>query len=128
MLNGELVHSKGSLSFKPTEKVNFSYRFFYKVPFSNVGKGGFTSINGKRYHIPSWTEVHPETTLEDIMVEKKPFEELFAEDKEQTWEFKSASSDKTYTVRYNKSGNLSCNCWGYMAHKRCKHIKEVEGK
>ena len=124
MLNGELVHSKGSLSYKPTEKVNFSYRFFYKVPYSNVGKGGFANIDGKKFHTPSWTEVHPETTLEDIMVEKKPFQELFVEEK--IWEFKSSSSDKTYTVRYNKSGNLSCNCWGYMAHKRCKHIKEVQ--
>ena len=124
MLNGELVHSNGSLSYKPTEKINFSQRFFYKVPYSSLGKGGFTTINGKRFHTPSWTEVHPETTLDDIMVEKNPFEELFVEEK--TWEFKSASSDKTYTVRYNKSGNLSCNCWGYMAHKKCKHIKEAQ--
>lgn len=128
MLNGELVHSKGSLSYKPTEKVNFSYRFFYKVPYTNIGKGGFIFQDKKKIHVPSWIEVHPETTLDDIMVEKKPFEELFAEEKQQTWEFKSSSSDKTYIVRYNKSGNLSCSCWGYMAHKRCKHIKEVEGK
>jgi len=126
MLNGELVHSEGSLSFKPSQKSYFAKRFFYKVPFSNVGKGGFTTLNNKKYHIPSWTEVHPKTSFDDIRVEKKPFVELFVEEK--TWEFKSASSDKTYTVRYNKSGNLSCNCWGYMAHKKCKHIKEVKEK
>ena len=68
-------------------------------------------------------EVHPETTLDDIVVDKKPFEELFVEPK--SWKFKSASSDKEYTVRYNKHGKLSCECWGYIAHRKCKHIKDV---
>ena len=54
---------------------------------------------------------------------KKPFEELFVEPK--TWSFKSASSDKEYTVRQNASGKLSCDCWGYIAHRKCKHLKEV---
>ena len=123
MHNGELIHTKGSLSYKPSEKVNFSYRFFYKVPYSNVGKGGLATINGKRYHTPSWTEVHPETTMDDIQVERNPFEELFVEPK--TWTFKSASSDKEYTVKEGKNG-LHCDCWGYIAHRKCKHLKEVE--
>ena len=123
MHNGELIHSNGSLSYKPSEKVNFSYRFFYKVPYSNVGSGGLVTVNGKRYHTPSWTEVHPETTMDDIIVEKNPFDELFVEPK--TWKFKSASSDKEYTVRMNAKGNLSCDCWGYIAHRKCRHIKEV---
>ena len=121
-----VMHSEGSLSIDNPPSYLSVRRKFYKVPYSNVGKGGFTYLNDRRYHIPSWTEVHPETTLDDIMVEKKPFQELFVEEK--TWEFKSASSDKTYIVKYNKSGNLSCNCWGYMAHKKCKHIKEVAEK
>jgi len=63
-------------------------------------------------------------SFEDIIVEKKPFDELFVEPEK--WEFKSASSDKLYTVKRNRSGKLSCDCWGYIAHKKCKHIKEVE--
>lgn len=101
-------------------------RKFYKVPFSNVGQGALIDSNGKRFHIPSWIEVHPKTTLGDIVVDKKPFQELFVEPK--TWSFKSESSDKEYTVKQNKNGNLSCNCWGYMAHKKCKHIKQVQEK
>ena len=52
----------------------------------------------------------------------KPFEELFVEPR--TWKFKSSSSDKEYTVTEGKW--LYCDCWGYIAHKRCKHIKKVK--
>ena len=43
--------------------------------------------------------------------------------REKTWTFKSDSSDKTYTVTQGKW--LFCDCWGYIAHKKCKHIKKV---
>jgi hypothetical protein len=74
--------------------------------------------------MPSWTEVHPKTTLEDIEVDKKPFEELFIEPK--VWEYKSDSSDKLYKVKINKRGELSCSCWGYIAHRKCKHITKTK--
>jgi len=122
-VNGELVYADGALSIPNPSGSYFVQRFTYKVPFSNVGKGGFIVKDGKKIHTPSWIEVHPETTLDDIVVEKKPFEELFVEPK--TWTFESASSNKTYTVKYNKHGKLSCDCWGYIAHRNCKHIKDV---
>ena len=54
----------------------------------------------------------------------EPFEELF-NDERKTWTFESASSNKTYTVTQGKW--LFCDCWGYIAHKKCKHIKKVTG-
>lgn len=123
-VNGELVYSDGALSITNPPKSMFVRRHFYKVPYSNVGKGAIMNTDGQRYHVPSWTKVHPKTTLDDIIVEKKPFEEVFIEPK--TWSFKSASSDKQYTVKINKNGKLSCDCWGYIAHKKCKHIKQVQ--
>ena len=119
-----LMYSEGALSIPNPPSYLQVQRFFYKVPYSNIGKGGFMIKDGKKIHTPTWMEVHPETTYEDIIVEKKPFEELFVEPEK--WTFESASSDKTYTVKKNKHGKLSCDCWGYIAHKRCKHIKEVE--
>ena len=121
----EIVYSDGPLSISAEEMSGvFVQRHFYTVPYSNVGKGGIMKrADGKRFHTPSWTEVHPETTLKDIVVEKKPFEELFVEPK--SWSFKSASSDKEYTVKLKRDGNPYCDCWGYMAHKNCKHIKQV---
>ena len=80
--------------------------------------------DGKVFHTPSWTEVHPLTELSDIIVDKKPFDEIFVEPK--TWDFKSESSDKVYTVKISAKGNLSCNCWGYIGHRSCKHVKQVK--
>ena len=119
-----IMFSEGSLSIKNPPPYLSVRRKFYRVPYSNIGVGAFTESNGKRFHIPSWTEVHPQTSINDIIVEKKPFQELFVEPK--TWSFSSESSDKEYTVKQSKAGKLSCNCWGYMAHKKCKHVKQVQ--
>lgn len=121
----EVVFSDGALSISAEELSGvFVKRHFYKVPYTNVGKGGILRTNGKTYHTPSWTEVHPDTSVDDIIVEKKPFEEVFVEQK--SWSFKSASSDKEYTVKLKRDGQPYCDCWGYMGHKNCKHIKEVK--
>lgn len=98
----------------------------YIVPRTNVGKGGFVSFNGIRYHTPSWTVVEEDTTLDDIEFERELFAELFDKPKEEQWEFISARSGDKYTVRYNVRKELSCSCWGYISHKKCKHIKEVK--
>lgn len=119
-----LMYSEGSLSISNPPPYLSVRRHSYKVPYSNVGLGGFVEQDGKKFHTPSWIEVHPKTTLSDIVVEKKPFQELFVEPEK--WTFESASSDKTYTVKKNKHGKLSCDCWGYIAHRKCKHVKEVE--
>ena len=101
----------------------------YIIPRSNVGLGGFfTALDGTRYHAPSWTVVEEDTTFDDLEFEAKPFEELFEEKQEEQWKFTSARSGEEYIVRYNVRKELSCSCWGYIAHKKCKHIKEVNEK
>jgi len=97
----------------------------YTIPRTNVGKGGFFHIGGKRYHGPTWIEVEEDTTFDDIKFEEKPFAELFKEEDKQ-WKFTSARSGEEYIVRYNIRKELSCSCWGYIAHKKCKHIKQVK--
>ena len=125
-IDGKIVHTDGALSITPTGPgCVFASRHFYEVPYSNVGKGGILkTADGKFYHTPSWTEVHPGTTVNDIIVGKEPFEELFVEPK--SWSFKSANSDKEYTVKLKRDGTPYCDCWGYMAHKNCKHVKQVK--
>ena len=90
-----IEYSDGAYSQSPPISGTWVKRHTYKVPYTNVGLGGLLNQNGKLFHTPSWTEVHPQTTLDDIEVEKKPFEELFVEEKTKpTWKFKSGSSDK----------------------------------
>lgn len=125
-VNGEIVYSEGALSVSNPPSNLWVKRHVYEVPYSNVGKGGFIMRDGKKIHTPSWTEVHPETTHDDIVVMKNPFEELFVEEKQ--WKFKSGSSSKEYTVRHNAKGSLSCDCMGYIAHRKCKHIREVSSE
>ena len=97
----------------------------YIIPRTNIGLGGFVTLNNIRYHTPSWTVVEEDTTFDDLELEAKPFQELFEEKKEEQWKFTSARSGEEYIVRYNARKELSCSCWGYIAHKKCKHIKEV---
>ena len=119
-----IMHSEGALGIKNPPSYLSVSRKFYKVPYSNIGIGSIIESNGKTYHVPSWTEVHPKTRIEDILVEKKPFDELFV--KPESWTFESASSDKVYTVKRNRNGELACDCWGYIGHRKCKHINEVK--
>ena len=127
-VNGEIIYSDGALSIPNPPKSVWAKRHYYYVEHSNVGKGGFiTNSDGKKIHTPSWTEVHEHTTLDDIIVRTEPFRELFitSPDDYEPRTFASATSDKTYTVKKGKNG-FYCDCWGYMAHKRCKHVKQVE--
>jgi len=106
----------------------------YTVPRSNVGKGSIIKapISGKYYHVPSWTEVTEQTTLDDIITEQPPFAELFtsnltSNDGYEPTQYTSTSSDKIYTVRRGKNG-FYCDCWGYIGHKKCKHVKKEQEK
>ena len=128
-VNGEIVFSDGALSITKPEINMWVRRHMYKVPYSNVGKGGIVKFEDKTFHTPSWTEVHEQTTLDDILVDKKPFDEVFTsnDDSRAPYEprqFTSTSSDKIYTVKLGKNG-FYCDCWGYIAHKKCKHIKQA---
>ena len=84
-----------------------------------------SSVDGKKYLTPDWIEVLPETTIDDI----KYIEPEEPKEKPKVWEFKSSSSDDMYKVKQLPDGRLTCDCWGFRAHKRCKHVKEVaEGR
>lgn len=125
-----IMFSEGALNIPNPPSYLSVKRKYYTVPYSNVGKGGIVKFNGKTFHTPSWTEVHEHTTLDDILVEKKPFEELFTSNDEsrapyEPRQFTSTSSDKIYTVKLGKNG-FFCDCMGYIAHKKCKHIKQAQ--
>ena len=38
----------------------------YIIPRTNVGLGGFVTLNNIRYHTPSWTVVEEDTTFDEL--------------------------------------------------------------
>ena len=86
-------------------------------------------IGGKRYILPTWQEVLPETELSDIKwikpepkIKQEPIVEISAS---------SSNPNKTYkTVYYPESGKFHCNCPGRWRafDGKCKHIKALEKK
>jgi len=124
-INGNIEYSQRGYIQSPPVSGTSVKRHYYecKAPVYGIAN----TISGK-YIMPHWIKVHYKTELKDIIVEepkKELFEELFVEPK--NWKFKSATSDKEYTVREGKNG-LHCDCWGYIAHRKCKHLKEVSEK
>lgn len=89
-----------------------------------------TGKDGIKYLLPTWTPVHPQTTLDDIKWEKPPIVKI--ERKVEKFEFQSSSDPNiVYTTKVYTTGsnvNYSCNCPGVWRSKerKCKHIKSLE--
>ena len=91
----------------------------------------FTShIDGRKYIVPGWKEVHPNTTMENIEWVKAKV--VVKKTEIETFEFPSSSGSEIYiTKKYtNPDGSIKygCNCPGVWrsADKKCKHIKSLE--
>lgn len=101
----------------------------FKYEYTGNISPALVSFDGKKYIIPSWQEVLPETTLNDIEW-IKPQVEVPPPAQSNVWKFQSESNpDVQYIVRQNGS-KLSCNCPGVWRSKirKCKHIFEIEKK
>ena len=101
----------------------------FKYEYTGNISPALVLFDGKKYIIPSWQEVLPETTLNDIEW-IKPQVEAPPPAQSNVWKFQSESNpDVQYIVRQNGS-KLSCNCPGVWRSKirKCKHIFEIEKK
>tara|TARA_R110002050_G_scaffold89491_1_gene188395 strand:+ start:135 stop:563 length:429 start_codon:yes stop_codon:yes gene_type:complete len=92
---------------------------------------GLLNSRGKKYIVPTWTEVHPATELSDVMW-KRPERKVQKPDVI-TKKFTSKSNpDIIYTSKKTMlpTGKVqySCNCPGVWRAKsrECKHIKEMK--
>jgi hypothetical protein len=84
----------------------FKYKYTHPVMAPTLLKR-----DGKTYLMPEWREVHPETTLNDI-IWKKPKIKKQEKFEKKTWTFESSSSDSVYMVTQVDSKTLRCNCPG----------------
>jgi hypothetical protein len=88
------------------------------------------NMNGKKYLMPEWEEVHPKTQLSDIIWEKPQKKKTLIE----KFEFKSSSSNKLYftkkTTKPNGEVTFSCSCPGFFRakdrNKGCTHIQKLK--
>ena len=116
------INPKGFGSFIAVKVFKYEYHHELNPP-------SLANIGGKRYILPTWQEVLPETELSDIKwIKPKPKVK-----QEPIVEIHTSSSDptKTYkTVYYPESGKFHCNCPGKWRafDGRCKHIKALVKK
>lgn len=93
---------------------------------------GLITCDGKKYMIPDWVEVLPETTIDDI----KAFEEETRGRKKGSkkiqnpseWRFESKSDPGSYYVVTQISDyKVDCTCSGKWRarDRKCRHMKEV---
>jgi hypothetical protein len=102
------------------------FKYDYTHPFTPPG---LVNLGGKKYIVPTWQKVLPETTLEDInWIKPKPKKVDKVDPVVQV--NKSSSSDKSYTTKYfPNSGKFHCDCPGtWRTGGNCKHVKELRIK
>jgi hypothetical protein len=116
------INPNGFCSFIAVKVFKYEYHHELNPP-------SLANIGGKKYLLPTWQEVLPETELSDIKwIKPKPKVK-----QEPIIEIHTSSSDpsKTYkTIYYPETGKFHCNCPGRWRafDNRCKHIKALEKK
>ena len=99
----------------------------FKYDYNHHIAPSLTSVNGKKYIVPLWQEVLPETTLNDINWIKPKIKKIL-ESKTITKINTSSSGLGKYTTKYYpESGKYHCSCPGYWrSNGNCKHVKEMK--
>jgi hypothetical protein len=129
--NRFIKYSKeGPLSIIPSNNL-VSYicsRFKYEYTHDKIGPTLFYSKEtNKKYILPTWQEVHLETTLEDIDWIKPIPKEIPKQ--EQIFTFESSSEKNTFYKVKKIGDKITCNCSGFFRvkdkFKGCKHVQIV---
>lgn len=103
---------------------SFVSTFRYEIEH-HIAPTLYTShLNGKKYIIPMWIEVHPKTIFEDIKWTKPKVSKVVNEIK---------GSMGVYKTTYDPNKKIAkCTCMGYYRARMnggvCKHIKALKEK
>ena len=120
----ELVYSEKPITIYPKRDKIVSAivnRFKYEIEY-HFHPCLFNSSNGKKYIVPMWKEVHPETTYDDITwIRPEP-------PKERKVSKKIEGSMGTYKTTYDPNKKTyKCTCMGFWRSKgNCKHVKSLK--
>jgi hypothetical protein len=133
--NRFIRHTEGtSLHFKVSNSLisHASNLFKYRYEHDLLGPTLFVSPQtGKKYIIPTWQEVHPETTLKDIEWIKPVLKSIEKEKtiEKENWMFESSSEKGIFYKVTKKGDKITCNCSGFFRakdkNKGCVHCQKV---
>jgi len=133
--NRFLKYSKStSYGFKPSKSLVSSGVYVFKYTYEHHSLPPtllVSPVSGKKYIVPIWQEVHPQTTLADIewiKPEPKVNQQQNIPIIKEEFKFESKSDPGSFYVVRVTGDKIKCNCPGSWraADRRCKHIKEVE--
>lgn len=121
----EIISCTPPFSIKPSkDNIKICISRIFRYEFNHyMSPHLFDSNDGKKYIVPSWTEVHPDTTMDDIKwVKPVPPKETIVE--------KTVGSVGTYKTTYEPSKNTyKCTCPGFWRSKgNCKHVITLREK
>jgi len=128
-LRHRIIHTDSSqFSYKPKGLGPFVgvRRFKYTYEHPIMPPSLFVGQDGKKFIVPTWQEVLPETTLSDIEWIKP--EKSVEKTEQKEWLFESKSDPgHFYKVTQVSDFKVKCTCTGqYRAKDRkCRHMKEV---
>jgi hypothetical protein len=124
-VTNELISSPAPFSIKPSQDgIKICIANVFRYEFNHyMSPHLYTSRDNKKYIIPSWIEVHPDTTMDDIKwIRPKPVKDTIVE--------KTVGSVGTYKTTYEPSKDTyRCTCPGFWRSKgNCKHVKTLREK
>ena len=119
----EIIHSVTPISLYPKrDKIKSSVVSVHKYEVEGSFHPGLLQLDdGKKYIIPKWIEVHPETTYDDI---------IWVQPKQKKIIEQNVGSVGTYKTVYDPNKNTyKCTCMGFFRSKgNCKHVKALREK
>ena len=113
---------KGFGSFVHVQMFKYEYKHEILPP-------SLVTFGDKKFIVPTWQKVDPNTTLNDITwIKPKPKKEKRAKTVIKT--HISGSGLGEYTTKYYpESGKYHCSCPGYWRSRgNCKHVKELKNE
>ena len=107
---------------------SISFRLF-KYDYEHHIPPALTTMGGKKYIVPIWQEVLPETTLDDINWIKPKLKSRIKEKPVIKTHISGSGLGEYTTKYYPESGKYHCTCPGYWRSRgNCKHVKEMRNE
>jgi hypothetical protein len=119
----KIIHSVTPISLYPKrDKIKSSVVSVHKYKVEGSFHPGLLQLDdGKKYIIPKWIEVHPETTYDDI---------IWIQPKQKKVIEHNVGSVGTYKTMFDPNKNkYTCSCMGFWRSKgNCKHVRALKEK